>query len=235
MNRELWKDNYLESNPPFWPCPACGRETLQPIPKSLVTAVPSGYRLDPDITPVDYEYRFNQFFQCVIKECGDVICVSGSAALNRSGGDASSDDAFIFTLYPRNIYRGLPIIACPMVTPEAAKRALESACTLFWVDLGSCANKLRISVERILDELGIPEARNLNERIKTFEKIDADHAETFHALREVGNVGSHRGDNTRETILDAFEVFEDALRDLFGGQKDRIESLKKKIRTSRGI
>jgi hypothetical protein len=99
MNRDLWKDSYLENNPPFWPCPACGRETLQPTPKSLATAAPSGYRLDPDMTPLDYGYRFNQFFQCAIRECGDVVCVSGDAVLDRSP-DGSSD-SFIYTLFPQ--------------------------------------------------------------------------------------------------------------------------------------
>jgi hypothetical protein len=42
------------------------------------------------------------------------------------------------------------------------------------------------------------------------------------------------GDNTRETVLDAFEVYEDALRNLFGGHRDRIEALKTKIRTAKG-
>jgi hypothetical protein len=98
------------------------------------------------------------------------------------------------------------MIDCPAEAPETAKRALESACTLFWADLGSCANKLRISVERTLDEVDIPETRNLNERIKAFEKIDPEHGQSFHALRQLGNVGIHQGDNTRETVLDAFEA-----------------------------
>ena len=67
-----------------------------------------------------------------------------------------------------------------------------------------------------------------------FKDVDANHAETFHALREVGNVGSHLGSITRETILNAFEIYEDALRNLFGGQKQRIETLKQNIRAAKG-
>jgi hypothetical protein len=93
---------------------------------------------------------------------------------------------------------------------------------------------MRISVERALDELGVAPARYLNDRIKAFEAIDPDHGQTFHALREVGNVGSHQGDNTRETILDAFEVYEDALKNLFGGHRQHIDALKQKIRTAKG-
>jgi hypothetical protein len=102
LQRHLWSDSYLENNPPFWPCPARSRETLQPMPDSLSVAAA---------------------------------------------------------------------------------------------------------------------ARPLNDRIKEFEAIDASHAETFDALREVGNVGSHQGDNTRETVLDAWEVYEDAFRVFSGGTR----------------
>jgi hypothetical protein len=186
------------------------------------------------MTPLDYIYRFKQFFQCALKECGDVVCVTGDASLGENPDAASDQDRFIYTLFPIHIHRGLPMIDCPIEAPDTVKRDLEAAFTLFWLDLGSCANKLRISVEHALDALGVPTARMLNDRINAFEKIDPDHAQTFHALREVGNVGSHQGNNTRETILDAFEVYEDALRNLFGGHRDRIDDLKKKIRAAKG-
>lgn len=51
--------------------------------------------------------------------------------------------------------------------------------------------------------------------------------------RALDELGSHRGDNTRETILDAWEVYEDALRNLFGGHKTRIDTLKANIRASK--
>jgi hypothetical protein len=40
----------------------------------------------------------------------------------------------------------------------------------------------------------------------------------------VGNVGSHKGENERDTILNAFEILQDALAQLFGKHKAHIEA-----------
>ena|SRR3984957_12275757 len=233
MRRSLWEESYKDYEPPFWPCPACGRETLQPIPKSLTTIAPSGYEW-LELTPIEYIYRFQQFFRCSVKECGDIVSAAGDAQLKDDRQVSGDEDPYYYMLFPRAIHRGLPIIDVPSQTPVSVGTELEAAFALFWMDLSSCANKMRVSVERALDELGIPAAPTLNNRIKEFEKIDPDHGQTFHALREVGNIGSHQGDNTRETILDAFEVYEDALKNLFGGHRRRIEQLKQKIRAAKG-
>jgi hypothetical protein len=66
-------------------------------------------------------------------------------------------------------------------------------------------------------------------RIATYQSKDPEHAKTFDALRHVGNVGGHEGRNQRETIVDAFEILEDALHQLYSGHKTRIEKLKDKI------
>ena len=234
LRRNLWKEDFLENEPPFWPCPACGRETLKPIPRSLSVLEPSGYK-HTELSPFEYTFRFKQFFKCSVDECGDIVGVAGDAELVvNSDPTRDEGDDYIYRLFPMAVHRGPPIINLPAETPDSVREELETAFKLFWTDLGSCANKMRISVERALDELGIAAAHTLNLRIKAFETIDPGHAQTFHALREVGNVGSHLGDNTRETVLDAFEVYEDALRNLFGGHRDRIEALKTKIRAVKG-
>ncbi|MVT66866.1 DUF4145 domain-containing protein [Bradyrhizobium pachyrhizi] len=187
------------------------------------------------LAPTELIYRFKQFFQCSIPDCGDVVAISGDARLEANGtGTHLVEHPYVYRLFPGAVHRGLPIVSLPAETPDAVRYEIETAFKLYWVDLGSCANKMRISVERALDELGVAPAHSLNERIKSFEAIEPDHAETFHALREVGNVGSHQGDNSRETVLDAWEVYEDALRDLFGGHKSRINALRAKIRASKG-
>ncbi|MNJ37918.1 hypothetical protein D3C77_327540 [compost metagenome] len=54
------------------------------------------------------------------------------------------------------------------------------------------------------------------------------------ALRMVGNLGSHGDDVQREAILDAFEVFEDCLAELYGERTARLKQLKDKLITSKG-
>lgn len=132
----------------------------------------------------------------------------------------------------KGFYPAPPIIEISPQTPKSVANELVAAFSLFWVDLGACANKLRIRVEQTLDALDVPAARNLDKRIKDFQNIDPDHADTFDALRRVGNVGSHEGNLGRKTILQAFEIYEHALRNLFNPDRKRVDALRKKIRTS---
>jgi len=233
MRRHLWNESYSDYHPPLWPCPACGRETLSPIPQSFKVEYPSGFDR-VDLSPLDYTYRFTQLFRCSVQECGDVAAIAGTAELRENPEVQNTEDRYYYRLFPHAVHRGLPIIEIPPETPDSVKNNIELAFSLYWVDFGATANKLRISVERLLDEIEIPKAANLNARIENLQKFDANHVETFHALREVGNVGSHEGDNTRQTILDAFELYEYALRDLFGHHRARLEELRNRIRSRKG-
>jgi len=151
----------------------------------------------------------------------------GSAAVV---GYIRKDDALV----PKAIYPAPPIISLPSAVPRTVVTELNLAFSLFWVDLSSCANKIRISLERLLDALKVPQEKILAKRIQTLENTDKLQAEIFHALREVGNVGSHGSDARRDVVLAAFEIYEDQLRKLFTPQGSRIETLAKKIRATKG-
>lgn len=55
-------------------------------------------------------------------------------------------------------------------------------------------------------------------------------------MRFVGNVGAHADNLKREALLDAFEIYEDALEELFVKKKHKakIDALKKKIIAAKG-
>jgi len=66
-------------------------------------------------------------------------------------------------LVPKGIYPAPPIITVPTATSRAVAVELDAAFALFWVDLSSCANKIRVSLERLLDSLGLPEFPTLSD------------------------------------------------------------------------
>ncbi|WP_280528127.1 DUF4145 domain-containing protein [Cupriavidus plantarum] len=116
---------------------------------------------------------------------------------------------------------------------------------LFWSESNSCANRLRVGVEVLLDtpkiarsatgKNGKPVSLDLNGRIALFSGIKPDHAETLTALRMIRNLGSHGDAVSREPLLDAFEIFEDALKDLCGNRKSRLAAaLRSKLIASKG-
>jgi hypothetical protein len=218
FQRDLWSVSFPAHFSRQFPCPQCSTGIVT-FPKGSFDQYPHSDRINA--VSDSRNRRFTLGVSC--NGCGQFVVAYGDI----------SKTSPVPTLIPRGFYPPLPIITIPPKTPRKVARELNLAFSLFWVDLGSCANKLRISVERILDEFKIPPGR-LDGRITAFQKVDPDHAATFDALRRVGNVGSHAGDNTRTTILDAFEVFQHVLDQLFGGHKAYIDSLRSKIVARRG-
>jgi hypothetical protein len=113
-----------------------------------------------------------------------------------------------------------PLATIPPETPYSVANELRTAFELFWLNSGACANRLRISVERIMDEQKVI-GKTLFDRIDAFQKIEPEHGPTFDALRHVGNLGSHEGEVTREALLDSFEIYQHALAELFGKRAAR--------------
>lgn len=90
-----------------------------------------------------------------------------------------------------------------------------------------------------MDSEGIPSsngksALKLFDRIQEFGNIHPDYRDTLDALRHVGNLGSHDGDVSREALLDAFEVYQEWLRNFYGKYPDRISDLVKKLNQTKG-
>ncbi len=153
--------------------------------------------------------------------------------------DQDGDQIELEYFYPRAMVSGVPVITIPSKTPAEVAKPIHASFSLLWGDRGAAANKLRISIERILDHYAVPGGGNvgkrlsLDKRIKEFESLDVGHHETLDALRVVGNRGSHEGNISFETMLDSYEVFEDALQDLFAGRSARLASIRKRLKESR--
>ncbi|EEB85273.1 conserved hypothetical protein [Roseobacter sp. GAI101] len=75
---------------------------------------------------------------------------------------------------------------------------------------------------------------DLNGRIQHLEKESPDQAQTFHALRIIGNIGSHTTELSREVLLDALELYEDALLEIYSNRKLYLDALKQKIIKTKG-
>lgn len=96
----------------------------------------------------------------------------------------------------------------------------------------------------MLDALNIPSGKKtkkgtikpltLAERIEQFQAVEPEHAQTLDALRYVGNLGAHGASVSREAVLDALEIYEDCMRELFGKHKDKMKALTAKILDAKG-
>lgn len=231
MNRRIWRERYLKHGFPAFPCPRCRTGALRVINDTLMTAY------DPvrDDDHYSQQGRFSVLFRCSTKWCGEVVSMAGDV-LPGWDYDQNGEQVDLENFYPKAFVAEVPVISIPTKTPDEVRKPILSSFTLMWADRGSAINKLRISVERTLDHFGIDRKdasgrwRSLNSRLQEFEKSIGNHHETLDALRSIGNKASHEGAIPFDTVLDAYEVLEEALLDLFGGRKARLDSILAKLK-----
>jgi uncharacterized protein DUF4145 len=244
LDRNLWGEMFSRNAIPAFTCPHCKKGTLKADPKKIKVVEPpySKKEHSDDAWEPDWiRERFVFAMQCSLASCGEVVIVAGDTQIDQV---VQEDGGWGYEqmLRPRAMFPGPPIITLPSDLPSEVDSDVKAAFQLFWCDLDSSASRLRTSVERVLDHFKIPSSKaggeylTLSVRIQEFKKIDPDHADTFDALRYVGNVGTHVGELKREALLDAYEIYEDALDELFSKQKHKakIASLKKKLIAAKG-
>lgn len=215
FQKKLWAYSFNPDRGPDYPCSHCSTGSLRFRGESI-------QRVGP------YHDKSCKLTDSAFTGMLDCRSCEGSAAVV---GYVRKDGILV----PKAIYPAPPIISFPPKTPRAVIVELEAAFALFWVDLSSCAAKIRVSLERLLDSLGSANIGPLARRIESMKSTDKIQSEVFHALREVGNVGSHESAVRREVVLTAFEIYEHQLDQLFKSPAgSRIETLAKKIRSTKG-
>lgn len=156
---------------------------------------------------------------------------------DQDGEDQISEAAYF---YPLSMMPGPRVIDIPETTPKAIREQIQKAFNLLWTDAGSCINKLRISVEEIVAHAGVarktPEGRfvPLHNRLADLEERGFGHHDTMVALKDIGNDGSHNASRTLADCIDAFDILETALEDIYGGRKARQDAIKAKFTKPRG-
>lgn len=231
MKRAIWRERYLDHGFPAFPCPRCQTGALRLNRETLKQA----YEPVRDNDHHDQRGRFSGLLVCSSKWCGQVVSIGGDLI---PGWDYDQDGEQIELtyFYPRALVSEVPVITIPSKTPKEVEEPIRASFSLLWADRGAAANKLRISIERILDHYGVVDKGpkgwwlSLDNRIKEFEKMGVGHHDTLDALRVVGNRGSHEGKVEFETMLDSYEVYEDALQDLFAGRSARLAGIRKRLK-----
>ena len=175
--------------------------------------------------------------------CSNEICAQ-PFALSGTGGvepdydeEGSADWAEYFK--PSHCDPMPHIIDIPGKCPDAVKKALGDAFALFWGYPESCAGRIRLALERLMDHLGIPKRRKakngkyvdlkLHDRLDAFALKDSTAGAQLMALKWVGNAGSHDGVVSQADLLDAFEVLEHVLAEVIEQRSKKVAALAKKL------
>ncbi|OHV80122.1 hypothetical protein LCM4579_22780 [Ensifer sp. LCM 4579] len=148
-------------------------------------------------------------------------------------------------LFPDSIIPAPHIIKFSEKLAPKSMRHLLKAFQLFWVDTGASANRLRICIEMLLDQLKVPrfnKPKKGKKRVRLalgvrLTKLTGKRAAQKHildALRVIGNVGSHDGGTDRDLLLTAFGLLEDVLGELLDNKTANRDALARKIVAAKG-
>jgi Domain of unknown function (DUF4145) len=250
IDKRTWKAFSKDDLPPFL-CPRCFNPSLRLNEESLMhkeTAVSKKNRGHDAWEPEWTDEKFVVLLVCSKPSCGEVVAVSGIVSVEPNFDPDTDDWTYEGILNPKSMYPPPPIILLPDKTPHSVKEEANLAFQFYWGDYGACATKIRTSVERLMDHFKVAKFKivkdprkprspgkmrplDLSTRIDKFISATGAvvHKDHLHALRVVGNLGTHKNVLTRTEILEAFEVYEHALQEMIGKKSTQIGKLAKKL------
>ena len=144
---------------------------------------------------------------------------------------------------PRTSYPPIAVFPLDERWPETVRNELKLAFCHVFSDPGAAGNRLRTTVECLMDELGVKKfPRNgprkaiaLHNRIVDFKIQNAEATDLLLAVKWLGNTGSH-ADVSRLTrgSLDGMELLERALHLIYDDTAKRLAKLAQNINRRRG-
>jgi len=206
---------FTESRCPDWLCPICTNQTLRIKQGSFhygVRSLQESRRRQIQLPEVDESYVFSCLLECIREGCSGTVAVSGEG-WTEIHFPFRPDGLYTYQLFrARSFTPPLPLFLLPVGCPEKISRQLTVISSLLTLDGAAAANAIRCLLEILMDVMGAPEAKNLHRRIHQALNKFGDDAAAIHALKAVGNAGSHGNEITRKDLEEACLVLESVVK-----------------------
>lgn len=247
INRESWPEVFAASNFSSFPCPRCGNGRIARVENGIFYRE-AQYSIDlrdgEHFEPEWATKRFMAMLQCDQLNCGEVFMMHGSIDFVEEF-EEQYGWYMAEVLRPAHVHPALHVFRISDEVPDSVKGPLVESFSLFWADLSACVAKMRVSLECALDELGVSRKRKtdkgkivdlkLHDRIVAYQEKDKEIGDSFMAIKMVGNLGSHEVHvQNRDTIFDVYDLYEDALSEVFGKRSKKMTKLKAELIATRG-
>ncbi len=235
FSKAFFKDMQVE-----WPCPECGQKTLEIIQETFFvndTHDTNKHSSADWFEPEMHRAIFSCTARCSRRQCGEIVACSGDSGWERRGWDESEDEEEYYQWFqPKTFFPSLHPFELPAKCPEEITEPLLASFSIFLMQPSAAANLIRISVERMLTAMGVPEQKKsgwrigLKERLEKLPAIYSGFSGQLMAIKFLGDAGSHDYDKVKlKDIEDAFEIMDHVVNDLFSGRKESIEILTKRL------
>ncbi len=256
-NRESWLFGFQEERFPNWPCPRCSDGVLRPVRKTFhyweSAASHEAGRSFFIASQIDFDdnemlgmelskYRYSVLLKC--NNCKEYVSSCGSGNVSDDFFSELNDTVLTDFFYPEYFYPALKIFPIHEKCPKQVASQIESSFKLFFADPSASANYIRKAVDEILTSKKVKRYAinknkkrvpiNLHNRIIEFEKSNPETAKKLFAIKWLGNEGSHSDKLTKNDVLDAYEILEIIIDDIYIGRRKLIEKKISKINKRKG-
>lgn len=180
--------------------------------------------------------RFSLIFMCDETACGETCFAIGETVVVEESLPEVDRYTYSRHLRPHAFFPSLCLFRIPEGVPYNISLEIKKSFALYWTDLNAAANRLRASVEKILKhQESLAEAQQLRSLskpkklitlIKQFGTDNAKNSEALNALRMIGNLGSHGSEVHREPLLNAYEMYEASLAELYGKRNKQLRDIR---------
>jgi hypothetical protein len=179
------------------------------------------------------------FFECA---CLEHVAVAGRQSVEQGAHGDPEDPEFEYYDYYEALFFEPPLhlISLESRVPNDVREELIASFRVFWSDPEACASRLRIGIEKLLDYVGVKRfviskerkrvELKLHSRIELFARSGRRLSDHLMAVKWLGNAGSHRGVAVPcDDTLDAYELIEAVLREMFDPSPARVAKIAKTI------
>lgn len=247
MNKELYINGFVADAVHAYRCPSCSVGILKLYGDLSSEESVETKSLHQEIWFEVEHVRLN--FTCTLRcgNCEEKVFVVGEGSVKEhryydETNPKGWDSEVVETFSPKFFQPHLHLIDYASKTPDDVSISLGKASAVYFSSPSASCNNIRIAAEEILNSLGVPESLVSNgSRLGFKQRIDllpAEHQKVvalFNALRWLGNHGSHPGDSIgKEQALQAFEIMELLLEELFSNRRRELLELALAINNSKG-
>lgn len=249
MNVNTWlKSTFSKKSTPNWECPSCSKGLLKIKSDEFhfeETRESLGWHDRNDWEPEYIRYRFHGTLKC--SECQDFISFSGLGNVEyyhfydeyRMDYVEGYKDVF----YPEYFNPPLNLFKIHQECPWEIRSEIRDSFNLFWFDLPSCANKIRTSLEMLMNYQKVPKTflqngkrkkLTLHKRIERFKNKKPEIADYLLAIKWIGNIGSHIGELEKIDILETYQLLEYSLNKLYDNDEEKLNKISNEIIKRKG-
>ena len=169
-----------EFNQKSFACPKCKQGTVILEQDKSTVLIEHNYGeiedvLDNHGLATSYLKTIAETYKCTENNCdGRIILIRDEVGLLNKLNEPSwifEHEHYIIKNAVKYVDPPINIFEIPENTPQNIKEVLITSFSLFWIDLDSCANKLRVSIELLLTNLNIKKESFEKNKVKEMQKF----------------------------------------------------------------